>query len=452
MKQQQVYVEVNINTLTPEQRKQIIQSRWVLKDKSNTVRARLVAKGYTETIADIDSIYASTPIYSCLRTLLAISLSNSKFVIITGDISTAFLHAIASTTNLYMYPPAEFYNKEDGVVWKLNKSIYGLRSSPKQWQQHLADTLQQLGLQRSVTEPNIYYTPTRDCYILVYVDDLLFAGEEPTVNRLFKAIQQHLLLRPTGKLDIGNTVTFLGRNITNRGDHYEVCLADNYTTTLLEEMGLNNSKPTVAPGTSALKTLSADTPTEGDQQNLKHLLRYISGTKHYKQVIRPTATTTPDINVYVDSDWAGCQTTRKSTTGFATIFDTVINYGSRKQATIALSSAEAELYAINTGSTEALHARNLLLELLNSKKINIKIHTDSSAGKSMATRIGSSKKAKHIDIKHLFIQQLVAYDIVRILKIHTNNNPADILTKYVSTETLQRHLHNVGLKVSHTPF
>ena len=109
----------------------------------------------------------------------------------------------------------------------------------------------------------------------------------------------------------------------------------------------------------------------------------------------------PDINVYVDSDWAGCPTTRRSTTGFLiTLLGTTINYGSRTQATIALSSAEAELYAINTGATESLYIRNILQEALNAKKVNIRIHTDSSSGKSMATRIGSSKKAKHIGPQH----------------------------------------------------
>ena len=128
-----------------------------------------------------------------------------------------------------------------------------------------------------------------------------------------------------------------------------------------------------------------------------------------------------------------------------TFLGATINYGSRTQATIALSSAEAELYAINTGATEALHIRNLLIELLNVNKVNIKIHTDSSSGKSMATRIGSSRKAKHIDLKHLFIQQLIQHDYVRLIKIHTNDNPADIFTKYVSTEALQRHLQQAGI-------
>ena len=100
---------------------------------------------------------------------------------------------------------------------------------------------------------------------------------------------------------------------------------------------------------------SLTAPTTADQQKLKHLLRYLQGTKQHKQIIRPTmkipASATPDLNVYVDSDWAGCSATRRSTTGFViTLLGTTINYGSRTQATIALSSAEAELYAINTGA------------------------------------------------------------------------------------------------------
>ena len=80
-----------------------------------------------------------------------------------------------------------------------------------------------------------------------------------------------------------------------------------------------------------------------------------------KQYVRPTTKTptaeaVPDIQVFADSDWAGCATTRKSTTGFLIkVFGATIHYGSRTQATIALSSAEAELYAINIGATEALH-------------------------------------------------------------------------------------------------
>ena len=405
-----------------------------------------------------------------------------------GDISTAFLHAKAATDDLFMFPPTEFYNPEDQVVWKLNKAIYGLRSSPHAWQKHLAETLQQLGMERLASEPNVFKTTAGNAFVLCYVDDLLFLGEPTVVDKLFTDIQQHLLLRPTGDLTVGNTINFLGRNITNNGDYYEVSLSDKYTTDLLQEAGLANSKAAPAPGTKVSNTdleqplnteehkayrravgklqwmtytrpdisyatkelaRSLTEPTTADQQKLKHLLRYIRGTQHYKFYIRPTVKTsdiTPDVDVYVDSDWAGCATTRKSTSGFVIKFmGAAIHFGSRTQSTIALSSAEAELYAINTGATEALHIRSFLTEALNKKKVNIRIHTDSSSGKSIATRIGSSKKAKHIELKHLFIQQLVLNDVVRIIKINTLVNPADIFTKYVATETLLRHLTEVGI-------
>ena len=288
----------------------------------------------------------------------------------------------------------------------------------------------------------------------------------------------------------------MGRNICNKGDYYEISLADSYTTQLLEEANMLNCNSAPAPSNNSLKATSEmeqelskeehaayrrmvgklqwmtytrpdigfatkelaralTQPTAADQQKLKHLLRYIKGTQHYKQYVRPTvkastAEAVPDIQVFVDSDWAGCATTRKSTTGFLIkVFGATIHYGSRTQATIALSSAKAELYAINTGATEALHISNLLKEALNMKKINIRMHTDSSSRKSMATRIGASKKAKHIELKHLFIQQLVAHDLVRIIKINTINNPADVFTKYVATETLLRHISDVGISTQH---
>jgi hypothetical protein len=185
-----------------------------------------------------------------------------------------------------------------------------------------------------------------------------------------------------------------------------------------------------------------------DQQELKHLPRCINETNN--QDTNNRSNTWPDIQVFVDSDWAGWDpTTRKSMTGFLIkAFGATTHYGSRTQATIALSSAEAELYESTLEQQKhSLHISNFLKEALNMKKINIRVHTDSSSGKSMA--IGSSKKAKHIELKHLFIQQLVAHDLVRITMISTTNNLANVFTKYVETETLLRHIGDVGINTHH---
>ena len=126
---------------------------------------------------------------------------------------------------------------------------------------------------------------------------------------------------------------------------------------------------------------------------------------------------------------------------------TTVAFGSRTQATIALSSAESELYAIYTGVNEGLHLRNFLLETNICSKLNLRIHTDSTAGKSIATRQGTSKRAKHIDLKFLYTQDLIKHDIIRILKINTLHNSSDLFTKYISKETLQRLIQSVGIRV-----
>jgi len=177
MKAQQVYTEVSFSNLTKAHQSTVIKSRWVPGQNGDSVRARTAAKGYREEANDNGEIYSSTPIFCVLR-LLSTPALTFNWIVRTGDISTAFLHAKAAQGDLFLFPPTEFYNPEDQIVWKLNKAIYGLRSSPKALQNHLAETLQQLSMQRLTGEPNLFKKATRNAFILVYGDDLLFLNWE----------------------------------------------------------------------------------------------------------------------------------------------------------------------------------------------------------------------------------------------------------------------------------
>ena len=73
----------------------------------------------------------------------------------------------------------------------------------------------------------------------------------------------------------------------------------------------------------------------------------------------------------------------------------------RTQGTLALSSGEAELYAIGQGVSEALFLRSMLLEAKLAKKVNVIAHAGSIAGKSMATRFGTGKKTKYVELRFL---------------------------------------------------
>ena len=124
---------------------------------------------------------------------------------------------------------------------------------------------------------------------------------------------------------------------------------------------------------------------------------------------------------------------------------------SRTQATVALSSAEAELYAITSGVAEALGFKSFLQETELFTTINLHAFTDSSSGKSIASRDGTSKKTKHIDIRLLWVQDVFKQQFCKnsknkLFKVHTLQNPADILTKYSTPATIQRHLDKLGLQ------
>ena len=75
VKKHQVFTQININDIPPEDRKNLIQSRWVHREKGTEVRSRIVAKGYNEVVNDLDDIYASAPIFCILRILLTLALT-----------------------------------------------------------------------------------------------------------------------------------------------------------------------------------------------------------------------------------------------------------------------------------------------------------------------------------------------------------------------------------------
>jgi hypothetical protein len=133
------------------------------------------------------------------------------------------------------------------------------------------------------------------------------------------------------------------------------------------------------------------------------------------------------IKVYVDSDWAGCKSTRKSTSGGAiTWAGGLLKSWSRTQGCVALSSGEAEFYAAIKGGAEGIGMRSLLADM--GVAVTIEIHQDSTAAKGIASRLGIGK-VKHLDIGWLWMQEAVRMGNLTLVKICGKINPADVLTK-----------------------
>ena len=483
MKGFEVYDEIPIENCSQDDIDNALDCTWVKRRKTpRKVRCRLVARGCFQEAMDTDDTFASTPTLVTLRVLLLLSLSRC-WTVLTCDISTAFLHA-PMTERLFMKPPVEFY-PDNNCLWLLKRAMYGLKQAPALWQTHFAKTMISLGFHRCKTDPNLYVHSSKELYVLCYVDDLLVCGNPDRIKPFTEQLSKEVLLKIEGELKPQTSVNFLGRTLKHNGDSIDITMSPAYVSDMLTLFGMDTAKPSPTTGTSAkpshvpqplntsehkayraivgkllwlalirpdisyaTKELSRDltAPTTESVTKVKHLLRYISGTRDHCQRLNPSVTLsdsdcTLDIDCYVDSDWAGCKTIRKSTSGTVVqLLNSTVSFGSRTQGTIALSSGEAELYAIGQGTSEALFVKNLIIEAKMAKSVNITVHTDSTAGKSMATRFGTSKKTKHVELRFLYVQELVAKGILKLKKIGTKDNCADVLTKYLSSELLLSHL------------
>ena len=137
------------------------------------------------------------------------------------------------------------------------------------------------------------------------------------------------------------------------------------------------------------------------------------------------------VDVYTDTDWAGCPRTRKSTSGGCVLLGAhTIKTWSSTQSSIALSSGEAEFNGVVRGSGIGLGYKSILRDL--GLEVPLRVWTDSSCAVGICTRQGLGK-VRHLDTHTLWIQQAVRSKNVELKKVDGSVNPADVFTKHSLT-------------------
>ena len=202
---------------------------------------------------------------------------------------------------------------------------------------------------------------------------------------------------------------------------------------------LSMDRPDIA---FAVKELcrSMSSPTRRDAEALKRLSRYLHGRP--RVILAFPWQDAEDITVFTDSDWSGCLSTRRSTSGGALMRGNhLLRHWSSTQQTVALSSAEAELISIVKGTSEGIGARSLLRDV--GRDAAVRVRADASAAIGMARRAGVGR-VRHLDTRILWIQDRVRTGDVALGKVAGLENPADLFTKYLPIEAASRHCERLG--------
>ena len=191
---------------------------------------------------------------------------------------------------------------------------------------------------------------------------------------------------------------------------------------------------------------SMASPLQGDERRLQRVARYVRGHMTYSQVYK-WQDDTDYVRAVTDSDWATCPVTRRSNSG-GMIFlgDHVIAQWCRVQPRVALSSAEAELYAGVRGISEMLGVVNLGKDLWGKSWGRLEHWVDASARRAIELRRGTGT-IKHLSLKVLWIQEAIREHQIAVIRIGREKNVAHILASAAKARELDEMLGRLQIQL-----
>ena len=466
-------------TKLPEGR-QAVGGRWVYTIKENpsmakTYKARYVAKGYSQ-IKDIDyhETFAPTANLTSVRVLMQIAAKHD-LILHQMDVKTAYLHAPIDC-EIYMDQAEGFEtpsDSEEKLVYKLNKSLYGLKQSGRNWNSLLHKYLLENNFVQSDVDHCLYIK--RDggklVVVLVWVDDLIIAASSDTLVRETK----EMLKDRFHMKDLGRLTYFLGIHF-EQGVGFVKMNQRTYLTKLLVRFEMSECKPRSTPSEQKLEwdgedfvdsrkyrelvgsliyamtctrpdicwivtTLSQylSKPVQAHWVAAKHVLRYLKGTLGYELCYRKCGENLKLIG-YSDADWASSTNDRRSISGYCfslTETGPLISWRSKKQRTVALSSCEAEYIALAATVQEALYLIQLLDQIAYICR-PVQIYEDNQGTIALSKDPVKRQRSKHIDIRYHFIRSTINEGKVIVSYCPTNDMVADIMTKSATRSKLQK--------------
>ncbi|RVW69268.1 Copia protein [Vitis vinifera] len=428
-------------------------------------KARLVARGFTQSYGiDYQETFAPVAKLNTIRILLSLAV-NQDWCLQQLDIKNAFLNGDLEEEVYMEIPPGFEESMAKNQVCKLQKSLYGLKQSPRAWFDRFTKAVLKLGYKQGQADHTLFVKKShagKMAILIVYVDDIILSGNDmEELQNLTKYLSEEFEVK-----DLGNLKYFLGM-VVARSRKGIVVSQRKYILDLLKETGMLGCKPSDTPMDSQKKLgiEKESTPVDrGRYQRLVGRLIYLSHTRpdigfavsvvsqfmhspteeHMEAVYRILRylkmtpgkglffkkTENRDTEVYSDADWAGNIIDRRSTSGYCSfVWGNLVTWRSKKQSVVARSSAEAEYRALAQGICEGIWIKRVLSELGQTSSSPILMMCDNQAAISIAKNPVHHDRTKHVEIDRHFITEKVTNETVKLNYVPTKHQTADILTK-----------------------
>ncbi|KAG8735095.1 hypothetical protein FRC10_011005 [Ceratobasidium sp. 414] len=441
-----------------------IKCGWVLNKKRNAdgivvqYKGRLVAKGYSQVKGvDYELTFAPVLRLDAFHLLCALA-AIQDLDIHQMDVIGAFLNGVLAE-EIYMEQPPGFQDSTDRVL-RLIKTLYGLKQSARVWNKRLHEALLTLGYARLYADSCVYMRSRKNklAILAFHIDDLaVFTTEGDAAHvkgELAALFDMH---------DLGELQHFLGFRVTcDRSKRRLSISQDAYIKHIVKHIGLESANPQTTPisrylitkelrpKTTNISPTSACLCTRPDicyatqylaqfsncygEDHLtavKRVFRYLKGTANHC-ITYDGLTANGELKEigYVDANWGLDIINRRSVSGLVFMLaGGAVAWSSKKQATVSLSSMEAEYMGIAYGLRHALWLRTILKELGFEHKLATPIFTDSLSAIALSRDSQFHGQSKHIDIRHHFIREHVENEEVATPHIAGTENLADGLTK-----------------------
>ncbi|CAI7800707.1 unnamed protein product [Closterium sp. NIES-53] len=470
----------------------IVSGMWIFRVKRPpgsppVFKARYVARGFSQWQGvDYFQTFSPTPKMTTLRVLLHIA-AQRDYELHSLDFSTAFLQGSLHEEIWLRRPPGFTGTFPPGTQWSLRRPVYGLRQAPREWHDTLRTTLAALGFAPSTADPSLFLrtdTSLPPFYILVYVDDLVFATAD-TVGLAY--VKSELLKRHTCT-DLGELRSYLGLQITRDRARRTITLTQSHMVQqVLQRFGFTYSSPQATPLSTrhSLSALPSDESVEPSgpypelvgclmylmtctrpdlAYPLSILARYVAPGRHRpehmaaaKRVLRYLCSTSGMglvlggrspvvLTGHADASWADDQATQRSSQGYTfSLGSGSVSWRATRSSSVLSSSCEAEIYAGAMAAQELRWLTYLLTDLGEPARSPPVLYVDNKAMLALCREQRLEHRTKHIALRYFLARELQQRGQLRLAYVASEANTADVFTKALAPCDHQRFCTQLGL-------